>query len=367
MKVKRSLGALAGLLFLASLGIIPHAAAAPATTPADQPTSGSVPEEVRAVDPPASAPAPQFDLDLLLADPVAAKPRFQYLIDRRSWLARQGGSVEAFEQVAADFARRGAHYSALELLWFAERIVSDPERRQRLTDRMRELSALTTAAEAKVEIASQLWSAGKPTEAIAYLRQIIGEQPYCERAHYELGFYFYQGYIIEEIRHEDLIEPLQRAKIFRVCYEQFMITLAIDPLYDDGYYYLNLIRGILPDYQALLNRTNDMSMRSLTFRSLVLPPMSKMEEGARDRPTLLAAAEGLEQVGLYAYAVYTIQAALAQEVGDATADAVLRKQIGKILKDHLAEKPAPSRPHPPATKGDQPKQPTRDGGDSSSN
>src|SRR6185295_2471577 len=94
-------------------------------------------------------------LDQLLADPAPRIAALRWLDERRAWLAQKDPKLSDFEQVADDFELRGAYYSAVEILWFAEKGVTRPESHKLLNDRMQRLIEKNKQAESDVEIALQ--------------------------------------------------------------------------------------------------------------------------------------------------------------------------------------------------------------------
>ena len=73
---------------------------------------------------------------LLLVNPADRDPLYKALGERRVWLAMQSGALADFEKVAGEFKSMGAYYSALELLFFADKIATDPQTRQSLSKKM---------------------------------------------------------------------------------------------------------------------------------------------------------------------------------------------------------------------------------------
>ena len=137
----------------------------------------------------------------------------------------------------------------------------------------------------------------------------------------------------EEAQDDALLEPALRASIFRICYQYYHYTLAIDPLYADAWYQLNVIRTILADFKDfVLNSQDDLTQRGLDFRAEVLPAMSKLDDGDRSPKALMDAANGFEKVGLIPYAIYACQAVLAQSGVDKQSANDARAKIDTLLK-----------------------------------
>lgn len=271
------------------------------------------------------------EISALLANPAPSQIEFQFLNERRHWLARQNGRVEAFEQVAAEMEARGAYYPAVEVLWFAEKFNIAPERRQTLSERMKALLDKAAKVEEPVAMALKAYDRGKKKEALAALEKIAREHPFCEKAHYHLAALTYRGFQDADQPGKKNLPLAERKRLFRQCYEGLMRTLAIDPLYNDAWYQLSLIRSILSDDHAFLVKTNVISMRAMAFANDVLKPMEALDGGDRSPETLRQAAEGMQGVGLVNYAIYAYQAALSQG-GEGWKDAAAVSQtLSKLL------------------------------------
>src|SRR5262245_42125451 len=75
-----------------------------------------------------------MSLDALLADPAATDPDLRWLNEQRAALARKDPNLDDFENVAKAMESKGAYYSAVEILWFAEKGVTKPESHQLLNE-----------------------------------------------------------------------------------------------------------------------------------------------------------------------------------------------------------------------------------------
>ena len=272
------------------------------------------------------------ELQQLLADPVAGRPEFQFLRERRQWLARQGGKPGTFQKVAGEFVERGAYYPAVELLWFAEKLSLSDEQREALKERMKQVLVQTGRLEAEADLAVQLWGGGRRSEAIAKLQDLARQHPYCEKAHYQLAYLTYKDYQEREEKNKGLLPLAERRKIFRLCYEEFLLTLAIDPLYKEAWDQLNMLRALLPEDRPFLVATNPITQHALDFMNEVLPPMTLLDKGDRSVETLTKAGEGFETVGLHEYAVYAWQAALSQSEEEGKGAKELRARIEQARK-----------------------------------
>lgn len=267
------------------------------------------------------------ELQQLLADPVAGRAEFQFLRERRQWLARQGGKPSTFQKVAGEFVERGAYYPAVELLWFAEKMAGSDEQRAMLRERMKQVLVQSGRLEAEADLAVQLWGGGRRSEAIAKLQDLVRQHPYCEKAHYQIAFLTYKDYQEREEKNKGLLPLAERRKIFRLCYDEFLLTLAIDPLYKEAWDQLNMLRALLPEDRPFLVATNPITQHALDFMNEVLPPMTKLDKGEHSAETLAQAGEGLAAIGLDEYAIYAWQAALSHSGVEEKAAKDLRARI----------------------------------------
>lgn len=304
-----------------------------AQTTAADPETTSV-DSVEATGERDRATTESIDVAALLADPLARRPDLRQLTIRRQWLARQEGRIEAFEQVAEEFEKLGAHYAAVEMLWFAEKLTQDPAERSRLAERMRAILEEVQPLYREVDAAVQLWGSGKQTEALEKLYELTRLRPYNEKAYYQLGYLSFQAYLAQERSQLKLIDVEERAKVFRVCYERFMYTLAIDPLYSDAWYQLNLLRGVLPDHHEFIQKTQWMSERAATFQGSVLPAVGNLDGGERSFEAYVLAGGALEEVELFPMAIYLYQAALPL-APDEEARERLEDRMKPILKEKI--------------------------------
>lgn len=294
--------------------------------------------EVKADDASSSLTAEQA-IDIFLADPTARDPRFKPLGERRAWLAMQDGSLDHFEKVATEFEALGAHYSALEILFFAEKIATEPETRQALNTRMLAVIAKTRPAEDSVAEADQLWDADRRKTAMDTLNALSKEYPYCEKVHHRIGEYYLTQYM-EDTGKENVGDMDTRVQLFRLCYERFMVALALDPILYDTHYQLNILRSVLPDVPEFLKKTEPFSTRAMTFLTEVIPALSALEEGDRSPEALAAAGEAFEEVGNWPYAIFVYQAAVSQAGENAAMVEDLTGRIERIRKEHLTKKKA---------------------------
>jgi hypothetical protein len=281
-------------------------------------------------------PSGTLNLDNLLMDPVVPGGPHDTLRRHRAWLAHQNGDPAAFEKVADEFEKIGAYYPAIELLWFAEKIVPDTARRDAFTERMRALQAKHRQGADRVDAAVQVWAAEGPVKAMDMLRRIAEEEPYNEIAHYEIGKRTWLMYLAMEGDGSTPVPARDRLQLFRDCYVANMITLNIDPLYNDAYYQLNQLRAMLADVdRAFLERTEPFSRRALAFLSNAVPALSALDEGGRTPEALAAAAAALAEVDQFPYAVYAYQAAIANAAANPELAAAIREKTDAILKDKL--------------------------------
>jgi hypothetical protein len=278
-------------------------------------------------------------LDKLLADPVPAQAPFKLLRDRRRWLAHQAGDPAKFEQVADEFAKKGAYYSAIEILWFADKLTDNQARRDAFKQAMLQWKAKTQAQGKPVDAALQLWAAGKPDKAIEQLRQVMFEQPYNEVAHYQNGHRAWLSYTMHDSDKLGALPIGTRARLFREVYVSCLLTLEIDPLYNDAYYQLSLAREMLGDSPPFLRRTQPISERAMTFMTIAVKAIGKIDDGDRSAGALAAAGDALAEAEVYPYAAYAYQAAIAQAKDQADLKAAVSAKLAALLKDKI---PMPS-------------------------
>ncbi len=250
------------------------------------------------------------DADALLANPINDRAEFRDLYELRSWLAAQGGAQEALLNIVDNFAERGAWYSAVEILWFAEKLTDNEDARSNHHKRMGELMEKNAKRDAAVEDARQMFAAGRRSEAIDSLRLMLQISPYSEKGHYELA-----RMLLDRFEDDDLAagEPIgleARAGIFRTAFEHLNFAIAIDPFYYDAHYLLANLRSILHDDAEFLVRTQFLSDRALYFRNHVVGPLEAIEGGDLSPAPLAELAEAMESIGILDYAVFAYQTAM---------------------------------------------------------
>lgn len=307
-----------------------------------QPTTVTQPTTATAATDNATTLTAEQAMALLLTDPATRDPRFKPLGERRDWLAMQDGSLANFQKVAGEFEAMDAYYSALEILFFAEKIATDPEQRQSLNVKMQSLIDKTKPAEDAVAEAVQLWDSGRRKTAVDKLTELATQFPMCEKTHYRLGEYYLTQFLDNSAKQPDITQD-NRIQIFRLCYDRLEVALALDPLLYDAYYQLNILRSTLPDVPVFLKKTEVFSQRALDFMNDTVPAISKLEEGDRNPEALVKAGEALEEVAIWPYAVYAYQAAISQATARHAADDVeltgdLTGRIERIRTDHIAKK-----------------------------
>lgn len=250
------------------------------------------------------------DADALLANPVNDRAEFRDLYETRSWLAGQAGAQKALIEVADNFAERGAWYSAVEILWFAEKLTNDEDARARHHKRMAELMEKIAKRDASVEDARQMFAAGRRGEAIDSLRLMLQVSPYSEKGHYELARMLLDRFEDDDLEATEPIGLETRAGIFRTGFEHLNFAIAIDPFYYDAHYLLANLRSVLHDDAEFLIRTQFLSDRALYFRNHVVGPMEAIEGGDLSPDHLAELAEAMESIGILDYAVFAYQTAM---------------------------------------------------------
>lgn len=279
----------------------------------------------------ASSQTEPLDTEALLADPILGRASFHFLVQLRRWAALQRGQPEAFERVAEDFAGRGAYFSAVEMLWWADQLSDDPERRAAYQRRMREWIALTAPAETLTEQSRQLFAAGEGARAIDGLRQVLADHPFYEKGYYEWANVFFLLYLARAEGSGETMPLPARQRLFRSCYDALQYTLALDPLFYDAHYLLSRLREILHDDAEFLIRSQFLTERAVAFRGEVIPPLEKIEDGGRDASLFVELGRGFEAVGAAEYAVFAYEAALRH----GAADADLRQRIESLTTPML--------------------------------
>lgn len=261
----------------------------------------------------AEAPANPLDLDLLLEDPIAIHEDFQSLRDRLGQLARDGRTPSDFEAAAEELAADGVYTTAIELLWFAEQMAADETVAAGYRDRMRTWTQAAMAAESVVDEGGQLYVAGRRPESIETFLRALEINPFSERAHFRLADAWRRIYQ-EEYGNDSSLPPLEiRVRVFRDAYEHYALALAIDPLFYDAYYGMSELRGLFPDNQEFLLRTQDLTQRALDFRGELLPVLRTIEDGKAVGGTYVQLGEAFEVLGAFEYAVFAYQCALQLE------------------------------------------------------
>lgn len=252
-----------------------------------------------------------LDLDLLLADPVRAHEAYRKLEERRSWLAGRGGKPEEYEQVAGELAGMGFYTSAIELLWFAQKMAPQTPSAVRYTERMKQWSDSAVAADRMIEEGNQLYQAGRPKESLEALLRAAQEHPNSERTNFALADMWRRIYR-EQYENEATAAPLEiRVKVFQDAYQRYRLALAIDPLFYDAYYGISELRGIFPEDTEFLLRTQADTQRALDFRAELVPVLAAVENGAEDPALMMQLGEAFERLGVADYAVYSYQTARA--------------------------------------------------------
>lgn len=287
--------------------------------------------------PPAGAearPTPVgLNIKLLLSNPVFGREEFKYLYLQRRWLARQGGSIDAFEKVARDFAQRGALFSGIELLWFAEKMTGDEAKRAALQTQMRQWTAEAAKTEQIVEEAQQLASSKQYEQALDRLYAALKLNSYSEKAHYQLARVHMSVYQEKAGQSEKLIPAASREKVFRIIYEPLNYTLAIDPIFYDAYLAMSNLRELFPDQPQFLLETQSLTERALRFRNEVIPPLESLERNGRDAAQMQKFGAALESTGIVDYAIFAYQTAL--HLG--STDPAVAEKVNKLVGTYFAE------------------------------
>lgn len=298
-------------LTLLALGALP-ALATP--IPAQDPATPDTPAPSEKESGIAPRPNP-LDLDMLLADPVASRPEFHQFRDIRRELAATGNSATHFERAAERLAALRAYTTAIELLWFASRMQTDPAVTAGYQDRMREWAQQATPAEMIVEEGDQLLVAGRQSEAVAAHLRALELNPFAERAHFRLADAW--RIIYKEKYEDDLsLAPLEiRVRIFQDAWVHYLLCLEVDPLFYDAYYGLSELRGLFPENHEFLMRTQPLTQRALDYRGAVLPVLQRIESTAEDAALMAELGEAFETIGVPDYAVFAYQCAV--RLGDA--------------------------------------------------
>jgi hypothetical protein len=206
---------------------------------------------------------------------------------------------------------------------------------------MQALAAKSREAAEPIEAAKQQLAAGRTDDARRAFQEAIRRNRYSEEAYYQLGLLSYRQYVEHEGAPTDPLPPLaRRARVFRECYALFRCTLTIDPLYQDAWYQLNVLRTMLPDHPEFLQRSEALSRRAAAFIGEVSPRVDAVDRGNRSGAMMAELSEAFEKLARTDYAIYAAQAALAQ--GDLTAQAAgqLRARIEALRKTLPADTPA---------------------------
>ncbi len=274
----------------------------------------------------------KLNLSALLADPIPSKAEFKYLIERRRWLAGREGDPADFENLADEFAKRGAFFSATELLWFADKMTRDSAKQADYQKRMREWLKLAESANKLAEEGQQLCSSGRTEEGLDRFAAAIKMNPYCEKARYQWSNARFHLFLDAAASAKGPLPLDEREKLFRLIYEQLHCALAIDPILYDAHALLGSAREMIPDDREFLAQTQSLTDRAVKFRNEVIPPMDKIEQGERDPALFQSLGESLEGVGILDYAVFAYQTAL--KLGSREAKAIqhlhqLQEQISK--------------------------------------
>jgi tetratricopeptide (TPR) repeat protein len=277
---------------------------------------------------PASA---AIDIDLLLADPLSADSAFRDLMDRRNTIGLQAADAEDLARGAEDMARSGAYTTAIELLWFAEKMAPESPAGARYRDTMQGWAQAARAADLPVEEGDQYFLAGRHKEAIeAYLRATEAH-PFNERAHFRLADAWREIYQ-HQFEADMSLAPLEiRVRVFQDAYRHYQYALAIDPLFFDAYYGLSELRSLIPEDQQFLLRTQPATQRALDFRAEVLPILAELESGEDTVSTFTRLGRAFEEIGVWDYAVFSYQTA--SHLGGPAEE--LNGRIEAIRNEHL--------------------------------
>ncbi len=266
-----------------------------------------------------------LNLDLLLEDPVETHDGFGQVRDRLRRLAREGRTPEDFESAADELADDGVFTTAIELLWFAEQMVSDKAVAAGYGDRMRSWAQAAAAAESVSDEGGQLFKAGRKPEAIEAFLRAIDVNVYSERAHFRLADAWRRIYQ-DEYGQDPELPPLNiRVRVFRDAYEHYRLALAIDPLFYDAYYGLSELRGLLPDNPDFLLRTQALTQRALDFQGELLPVLKAIERGESDGSTYVQLGSAFETLGAFEYAAFAYQCAVLIDGADSEVAPILKK------------------------------------------
>lgn len=264
-------------------------------------------------DPAADAAAAEgqlIDTDKLLANPVLGKPEFRQLYGRRRDLVISPMAPADFERTAKDLAAKGAHFSAIEILWFAEKLPVDQAKRDAYQAQMKKWIAEAGAANKIVDEGEQLFAGGRIKEALARYKAALDANPFCERAHYAAANANFLIYMKENGAKETLPPLQERARLFRLIYDRLACAIAIDPILYDAYYLLSSARETLSDDPGFLEASQPFTNRASAFRAQVVPVMDQVENGDRDPRVLHELGKGFEEVGVLDYAVFAYKLAL---------------------------------------------------------
>jgi len=251
-----------------------------------------------------------LDVDLLLADPVRDLPPFQALRDRLHELAAGDRSPEAFAAAAEDLAADGVYATAIQILWFASKLVADEAKADDYAKQMNVWSRAALPAAKLIEQGEQLQVAGRDREAIETYILAVEAHPFNERAHFRLADAWRDVYE-KEYGDELSLAPLAiRVRLFRDAYVHYHLALEIDPLFYDARYGLSELRGLFPENQDVLLKTQYLTQQALDFRGEILPVLQVIEQGEADAGTFSKLGGAFEALEEPEYAVFAWQCAL---------------------------------------------------------
>lgn len=288
--------------------------------PAEQPTPEPTPVPTPVI--------PEIDVDSLIYDPIGEKPEIASVAAIRTELARSDSGVADFEAAAEKLVNVRAWYSALGLLWWAEKMDNDPDVRERLNASMLECLKHDRETDDDVDMAMQLEAAGRPDRALQNLIEIRTREPLNAQTHYYIGKLQFGGFLTEQDRATTAgLDTGLRARLFRICYCEYNYALAIDPLYMDARDGLSTLRMVFSDHPEFLVRTNILTERAADFRSDAAPVIGRIENGDRSPQTLAEAGDGLMKGGVADYAIFAWRAALIQGGPDWDQAGAVQKKI----------------------------------------
>lgn len=249
-------------------------------------------------------------LDHLLSDPVPDEAEFKYIRERRRWLAEHSDRIESFESVADEFASVSAFYSAVGILWFAEKMAPSEETSTAYQEQMKDWIAEAAEINRSVDEGLQLFESKRYQEAMDIFSEATQAHPYNDRAHYARADAYLRVYQIRTDASPHPISLTTRANMFRNAYRHYLFNLELDPLYFDSYYGISELREMFPDDREFIARTQGLTQRALDFRTGIIPILNLIDDGQRDSGLFLELGVLLENLGIEAYAAYAYQVAI---------------------------------------------------------